>query len=638
METRRFANIGALASSAAGLLLLVAGVLMAPEFVETHFGSGGTLPDTTRQAIQVLRVIAVLTGVVAVFLTVNLRYPSRVNSLFDRLSRLLSSLVGKRLQTRRFYLPFCFLCLALALTAGLLATQSGVGLYYDSINYITAGENLFNGDGFGSLAGETFAHFPLYPLLIAGFMLFGLDAEQAARLIPILSFALLVFPVFYIGKAIGGIRTGYVACLICLVLTPMLWLATWALPDMTCILFSALATLFLVKFSQTPQPDSRTLFVAGLFTGLAIATRFSAVTLIPVGLLAIVVRGNWGTFQVSNNSLALAIGAKQPCRKTLQWVLLFLAPCILLIVSWLVRNLVATGWFSAGFTSGPLEGSISLIKWIVVDSTSDLLTGWFTSGLNEVSRLLVFDLRVFDIRGYLSVAIVLVGLILLGVHLSRRKAPGHSLWAWVKTNYLVIAQILSYYCMLVATGLTWFMLLQRNYLAAAYPFIILLTVSFVLYAFTGSKRGPLRPTFALVIVLLFASVFGLQVGESVSYYKLAKDGQGNISAQWVSEQGLAWIADNTPQDALVYSDAAEMISYRSGRDALHLPHTEWREELSRLFENLGNVENTFIIVFKDRFHRWYKPSVSEIAELNQEYGILEIVAEFPTSTIWRVLH
>ncbi len=621
----------------------MAGVLMAPEFVETHFGSGGTLPDTTRQAIQVLRVIAVLTGVVAVFLAVNLRCPSRVNRCYDRLSRLLSSLIGKRLQTRRFYLPFCFLCFALALTTGLLATQSGAGLSYDSINYITAGQNLFNGDGFGALAGETFTHFPLYPLLIAGFMLFGLDAEQAARLIPILSFALLVFPVFYIGKAIGGIRAGYVACLICLVLTHMLWLATWAWPDMTCILFSALATLFLIKFSQTPQPDSRTLFIAGLFTGLAIATRFSAVALIPVGLLAIVVRGNWGTFQVSNNSLALAIGAKQPCRKTLQWALLFLAPCILLIVPWLVRNLVATGTFSAGFTSGPLEGSISLIKWIVVGSTSDLLTGWFTSGLNEVSRLLVFDLRVFDLRvldlrGYLCVAIVLGILILLGVQLSRRGVPGHSLRAWVKTNYLVIAQILSYHCMLVATGLTWYMLLPHNYLAAAYPFIILLTVSFVLYAFTGSKRGPLRPTFALVIVLLFTSVFVFNVGESVSYYNRSKDGQGGNSPYWASEQGLAWIAENTPQDALVYSDVAEMISYELGRDALHLPHTEWEGALSRLFDSLGAAENTFVIVFKDPVHRWYKPSVSEIAELNQEYGILEIVADFPTSTIWRVLH
>ena len=88
--------------------------------------------------------------------------------------------------------------LFIALALGLLVTQSGAGLSPDSTAYITAGENAYSGEGF--LRGhpdnhEVYSHWPsLYPLSIAAFMHLGLDSEQAARIIPILYFALLLKP------------------------------------------------------------------------------------------------------------------------------------------------------------------------------------------------------------------------------------------------------------------------------------------------------------------------------------------------------------------------------------------------------------------------------------------------------------
>lgn len=636
-EVIKISRLSKLASSACfaiGILLVVSGIVINPTFVSNHFGSGGAISDTTEQATQAVRIISILTGVVAVLFALNLKHPTRLNNSYNRLSYLIHFIVGERFGKKRYYLFFCLLCFALACTIGILATQSGTGLSYDSMEYITAGKNLYNGNGFGSLAGESFNHYPLFPMLIAFLMYFGLGAEQAARLIPILSYALLVFPVFYLGKAICGILAGYLATIICLCLTPMVWLATWAWPDMTAILFSTLATLFLVKFSQTSHSNSRTLVIAGLFTGLAVLARFSAVALIPVGITAVIVKGSWSKFEVINNRLAVVIGARQSYCKTLWWAFLYSALCIIPFGLWTVRNTVATGRATAGFIPGGLgifEGPIRLMDWIVVDSISDLLTSEFTSGINEVVRSLVFDLR-----GYFTVAIVLCILILMAVHISRHGVPGYSLCTWVKKNYIVIAHILSYHFVLIATGVIYYMLLQRNYLAAAYPFIVLILVSFMIYTFTRSKRGPLRPTFALVIVLLLMLTVGLNVGESVSYYQLAKHGQGGNSPQWDIEQGFDWISNNTPQDALIYSDMAEVIEYRLQKDALHLPHTVNKEGMTRFFQNLGTVENTFVIIFKGSLHRSYKPSNTEIASLNQEYEILEVVADFPTSTIWRV--
>ena len=110
---------------------------------------------------------------------------------------------------------------------GLFVTQSGPGISPDSEKFIVVGENIYHGNGFHanrycfsnfeSTGGRTYTNqAPLYPLSIAGLMHLGLDREQAARSIPVLSFALLMFPLFFLGKTISDVFTGYVACLIIL--------------------------------------------------------------------------------------------------------------------------------------------------------------------------------------------------------------------------------------------------------------------------------------------------------------------------------------------------------------------------------------------------------------------------------------
>ena len=95
------------------------------------------------------------------------------------------------LQGRRYYLPFCFVCFFVALGIGLFITQSGPGITPNSIAYIQGGESFYNGQGFDSLPN---IWPPLYGILISAFMHLGLDATQAAGVLPVLSFALTSAP------------------------------------------------------------------------------------------------------------------------------------------------------------------------------------------------------------------------------------------------------------------------------------------------------------------------------------------------------------------------------------------------------------------------------------------------------------
>lgn len=624
----------------AAVLLVAAGIFMTSDFVARHFSSAGILPESTIHAIQVLRVSAVCFGIVAAVLAANLLFPLRMNRCFDFASRSFFSLLGNKLQLRRYYLPFCFACFGIALILGLLMTQSGSGLSPDSVNYMVAGENLYHGHGFGTAPYGVFIHHPGYPLLIAGFMVLGFDAEQAARIIPILSVALLVFPLFFLGKRIGGVLTGYVACLMCLALTPLLWLATWAWTDMPYIFFSVLAILFLVEFAQSSESSNKTLFLGAFFISAATLTRSIGLTIFVVGLLIILVKQlELGKVWNRKYSIGVAVREKSKLTTMVYQILVFSLICLAPILLYIARNCMLTGHWYAGY-SGPAESGISemvpdLLHWIVVSIPQNLATLWFFSGLQEV-----WSLSGMDNGLWLVLAVILVCLLLLAVCIKTGLLSGKSLLRCLGKSYVPISYIFVYLSAIVATGVTWYMTKQQNYLVPVYPLIILVVVSVAIWAWKETKRTWLRPTFFSLIVILVTLFVALQVGSSLSYYSdfdRSEFGRGYNSPACSNEEGMAWMASNVSDDATIYTDNRVVVWFVLRRPVPDLPYSANNlEGLHRFFEKLEHEENLYIICFKGKLHWQNRPSNSEIAELNQEYDVLEIVADFPTSTIWRV--
>lgn len=600
-----------------GVLLILIGFFVTPSFVTDHFSFASIyysepniLKEKGIQAIQALRLSVVCIGTLFTASgALNLICPSKVKRLFDFVS-----CQGERFQTRHFYLPFCFVCSLIALMFGLLVTQSGSGWTPDSINYILAAENIYSGNGFGE-----FFHHPLYPLSIAGFMHLGFDAEQAARLIPVLCFALLIFPLFFLGKTTNNVFTGYIACLMCLVFTPLLWVASYAWTDMPYILFSVLAILFLVKFAKNNEANIKILGVSAFFVAVAIVTRNVGVTLVLLGLIVIIVKN----------------GSR--LKRALSQTLLFFAISCSLPILWMCRNLAVSSRVAAGFTpssQGLVEGALGYAQWIVVAIPSD-----FFSPIVELWPLIVStDLIARSPLAlnpwlYIGLAFMVTCFILLAVYATIYSTDKKVLLKYLKGNYIVISYIFIYLFALIGAGGLWFMYYSRNYLCPLYPCVILVGVSFFLYAYRYISKPSLKPTLFFVITVLFISFFALHsINSLVFYQSFAKDGQGLNDPFWRNSQAIAWVASELPDDAIVYSNHPFGIRLRIENPVRSFPYSGNAEATC---EKLKSEENSFVLGFKEK-SRTAHTLYSVITEINQEYNVLAVVADFPEATIWRV--
>ena len=606
LDSNKFVKIIGLIGIGVGVLLVLASFFITPIFVANHFSPDGILEEGTIRRIQSVRFSAAVSGIFAVvFGALIYIYPSTLNRCYDFVS-----LKGERFQTRHFYLPFCFACFFIALMLGLLITQSGSGISPDSTGYISAGENVYYGNGFyvGYSDRETLhpytAQSPLYPLSIAAFMHLGFNAEQAARLVPILCFAFLMFPLFYLGKVLGGVFTGYIACLTCLVFTPLLWVTSYAWTEMPYIFFSVSAILFLTKFGESDNTKNELLCASGFFTALVILTKYIGVTLLLAGLIVIVLK------------------SKSRLKKVVYQILLFGCISFLPIILWVYRNITLTSHLSGG---GRAESTIGLLT--NVDRTVEAILNDFF--VDPLSRWLF--------NNYVGLAIIAIAFILLMVfakiHTEKRKV----LLEYLRKNYsyIVFLYIFVYLITLIIMRSMWhFDGIGTRLTCPVYPFLILVVISFILYVHRQIKEPSLKPTLFLIITIFCVLFLVLQAGNSIGFYHGAKDGQGYNSPFWRNNQGISWVESNVPDNATVYSDRADAIQFRLKRPSWYLPRAGNDKAINEFFETLKNEENSFIICFK-KARRSYSLSNDEIIEMNQKYDVLVVVADFPESTIYK---
>ena len=590
-------NIAGFVSLAAGVLLVLAG------FVASHFISAGFL------AIPVVGLLAVCVGILVAVFGANLIWPSRVNGFLDLVSRL-----GKKLESRRFYLSFCFACFFVALAIGLLLTQSGSGISPDSRRDILTAENIYHGYGFLDSAGRPYIHYPLYPLLIAGFMHLGFDGEQAASLIPILSFALLMFPLFFLGKTTNDVFTGYLACVVCLVFTPVLYVFSWAWHHGPYILFSVVAILFLARFAAGSEAKTKILCLSAFFTAVAILECYGGVVVLLVGLIVIIVKN------------------KSRLRRGISQVLLFGSISCLPVIVWLYRNMTVASKVSVGSwrEGGQLDALRHTVERIVRDVP------------NEFYRPLVdlCGLSGLGFCDYIGPAIIATCFTLTALYLICYSRHRKILLRYLERNYVVILYIFSGFL----TLLTLFSLragyIESRYLSMVYPFIILIVISFIFYGYRQIGRPSLKPTLFSAVTIFCVLLFAFQAINSVTFYHTAKDGQGWNEAVFRNSQAISWVESNVPDDATLYSDRPYVMEFTIGRPTHFLPYSvayEGSEEATdEWFGNLKEGENVFIIRFKGSGASSRYISNSKIAELNENYDVLEVIADFPEATIWAV--
>ncbi len=238
---------------------------------------------------------------------------------------------------RKWRIAVVILALAGAGLVLLSTATYGAGLNRDSVEYFDAARSLASGQGIASHTGEPMVWWPpLYPMLLAlvGFAT-GLDPSAFAHVVNALLFALVIALSARLVQAGLGQPAAYDFLSLCAVLfsVPLAYVYGWAVSE---CLFIPLVLLFLLS-AQSYRDSGGTgpLVVMILSTALATLTRYIGVSLVPAGVMAVL--------------LASKVNVMSRLRRALGFVILSLVPLAL----WVVRNQVLTRTpFGARFTLG----------------------------------------------------------------------------------------------------------------------------------------------------------------------------------------------------------------------------------------------------------------------------------------------
>jgi len=189
----------------------------------------------------------------------------------------------------KYELAFCVGYFIFAIILALYSTPGGSMTYPDSIRY------KLNADDFLSVF-PNYTNGPIYPLLIAIGMSLGLSLEQSANIVPIISYSLLGFPLFLLGKVVFRPLAGCFACIITLLCGQyLLKFSACALTDLPYLMIATFAVYFLEKYNKFGY--TRSLTFAAIFTLAAELTRPIGITLFIAGLIILSINYNRSTFK-----------------------------------------------------------------------------------------------------------------------------------------------------------------------------------------------------------------------------------------------------------------------------------------------------------------------------------------------------
>lgn len=170
----------------------------------------------------------------------------------------------------------------------------GIGTTADSAAFISTANNIVDGRGFRHYGGEPLTLWPpLYPVLLSGFRLAGLDSLAAARFIQAILYGLIL------GTGIGWIlRTvkhpagRILTSLVLLFSGPLFWVGSHAWSDALFALFFMLFLVLLPRIRQQANlPDT---VLLGLCAGAAFSTRYIGLSLCLTGVLFLLLqRADW---------------------------------------------------------------------------------------------------------------------------------------------------------------------------------------------------------------------------------------------------------------------------------------------------------------------------------------------------------
>ena len=520
---------------------------------------------------------------------------------------------------------FTLVLTALAVLGGalVLARQVayGVGVEWDSINYLSAARSLLAGDGFVQVVQEVAGAYarwpPLYPMLLAasGFLVF--DPWDVAGPLNAVIFALTVFVAGqWLRRRIRSQFLVVGACLAVILAIPLTRAASYAMSEMPFILFTMLSLVWIDEFLLGGKRTD--LVWAGVFTALACLTRYIGVVVLVVVVPLMLLRPG--------------VALMEKVKQCAAYVLISLIPVGL----WILRNVM-----QVGEPFGPRE------------SPDYTLAEALDSILGDMSRWAIFLPTTGAVR---LVAIVLVGIVLLALaaavgYVAARSSRGDSLLRGWSSFSVFGGFALVYLVSLTALGtVTSVWPLSGRMLAPAYIPLLFAGV-FALDKFLVSGRGgalrgnalglPIVRTFlrgrkpvglltAVIVVVGSLWLLGHAPRHARDIWLANGDlGQGFASSKWVDSEVLRYMRDTSIESPRVVSSVPIAVLYATGvREYVYLS-----QELDAARRKIASASEGDHVVWFRSHTVGYLYDDGDLRELPE----LEVVADLADGVIFRVV-
>jgi len=464
--------------------------------------------------------------------------------------------------TAKLVLFFGGLCVLGVAAAWLMLyiTPFGIGIWLDSLHYISAAASFVDGLGFGRVSGcgsfKPMTHYPpFYPFTLAAFSALDLSPVRAARVVSALCFGSTV--------TLSGLllykmnRSRLLALLgagLVMVSAATLKAFSWALSEPLYIPLFMAGFLFLAFYLE--QPRRFFLLGVGGLLGLAFLTRY-------VGVAEVVSAG-----------FVLFLNHRLKMKRRL-WDLsvlgvLGVGPVLL----WFIRNYRWMGTTADRNLGLHPPGSE------VWSTFAGTVLGWFFPKTWTTGQEMTWFIGLGGVC-----ALMLAG----GVYWSWRKDK--LCWRVSSLELLLVTSILAY-LLLLGVSLTFFdpnTALNDRILIPVYVQLIILLVSLVGRAIQSSR---VMFQAAEVIGLGLFMVWQVQ-GARLVIQELRKDGQGYASSFWRGSMIIKELKEMQP--SLVYSNDITAVYFLVGVPACSIPVRDDLQALAAMREKLSQAHTVLAI-------------------------------------------
>jgi len=485
--------------------------------------------------------------------------------------------------------------------ATLISTAKGPGLSPDSVNYLSTGINLAEGQGLTTFSGETLTVFPPgLPVLIAAGEVVGVGANWTSRLVTAASFsAIVVLGAVLLARHVANRRLATGATAFIAVSVALLAVANMAWTEAPFIVVTLAFILLLERALAEPQRWWWVVACAGV-VWLAFMLRYAGISLVAVGGATLLV----GLRQV-NRVVAVRNAA-------VFGVLAVVGP-----VGWMLRNRSVDETLMgprSPSTDTPVQVAYRIARTV----------GEWVAPLPVPGPLL----------GLVGVA--LLGGILAGfvvVWQTGRNADVYSqmplasllptvVFGTGYTAYLVLAQLTTAF-----DGIN-----SRLLSPIFVPLVIVAAV--VLDRLASITPQRLR----FIVGVAIVGIIGVQALSFVNdTAQAARSGRGYSGAEWQQSELAAAVAD-LPGSAAVYASQPDAIWAATGRGLVSmsprmraLSSTNELVEIPPDFITASNCGQAYLALF-DANTRKYLRTPEQLAEV----VTLTPVAEYPDGTLYRL--